>query len=481
MLGVRVITFHELVQGADSAVHIREENFLNLQDVIHLTHQIQLIAGLNLETAVRQGVGVLAPADFRDQDVVVLTPRQLFQCLTDVLRILRNVVGHDVNVFVQPFLGPLTLGHVGQRLFVQIPEEPGFQLKIEGRHYIGLAHGEDGDEGDAQQQHSPSTEDVVNRDKSNICDGQHVQQGQNHQRRPVGFAVQPQLGKGGVPKAQHRPGKNRDDNVHQQAGGDAGEFLRHNLKQGRMQQAHSRDGGHQHDDAVQEKAGKEVSNHHQPVVGVVRLVLLAGGVPVDFLQELFRQVLSHKRRYLGGIPDEHRGGQGCEHGSRYNNRVEVFIHHPQGNSQRRDDIGKFSDWSQTESTLQGGFHPLTGKDHTQCGKNQLGNHRDNRNRDDGGPVFRNHGRIHLHAHGNEENHGEHILNALGCVLHFLRMVGSREEGSRQECSQLHGEPKLFRQESQGEADSQRQGDEHLPVEKVHDAVQQGREEVNPNN
>ena len=96
-------------------------------------------------------------------------------------------------------------------------------------------------------------------------------------------------------------------------------------------------------------------------------------------------------------------------------------------------------------------------------------------------MFRNHGRIHLHAHGNEENHGKHILNALRCVLHFLRMVGSRKEGSRQECSQLHGESQLFRQESQGEADSQRQGDEHLPVEKVHDAVQQGREEVNPNN
>ena len=121
MLGVRVITFHELIQRADSAVHIREKNFLNLQDVIHLTHKVQLIAGLDLEAAVRQGVGVLASADFRYQNVVVLTPCQLFQRLTDVLRILRYVVGHNVNVFVQPFLGPLTLGHVGQSFFVQVP------------------------------------------------------------------------------------------------------------------------------------------------------------------------------------------------------------------------------------------------------------------------------------------------------------------------------------------------------------------------
>ena len=61
------------------------------------------------------------------------------------------------------------------------------------------------------------------------------------------------------------------------------------------------------------------------------------------------------------------------------------------------------------------------------------------------------------------------------------MVGSRKEGSRQKRPQLHGESQLFRQEGQGEADSQRQGDEHLPIEKVHDAVQQGREEVNPHN
>ena len=99
--------------------------------------------------------------------------------------------------------------------------------------------------------------------------------------------------------------------------------------------------------------------------------------------------------------------------------------------------------------------------------------------DDGQPVLADDSRVDHHAHGDEENRAEQVLDAGEQVLDAFALDGFREDGTHYECAQGRRETGEGGEGNHPEAQADGDDEEYLVAEEAFGFLQQQGNDVHP--
>ena len=164
---------------------------------------------------------------------------------------------------------------------------------------------------------------------------------------------------------------------------------------------------------------------------------------------------------------------------RHDNGVEVGARHLERDAQRRDDEGKFADLRERKSTIHGPTQRMPGHDERERAEHHLTAQHGERDDQHRAPMGHQDAGIDHHAHRNEEDGTEKILDGRDEVLNFFGFEGFGENTAHDESAEGRGVAGAIGQHDEHKAQTDRNDQQGFVVDEGAGAAQKGWHNVDP--
>ena len=193
--------------------------------------------------------------------------------------------------------------------------------------------------------------------------------------------------------------------------------------------------------------------------------------------EVVAEALCHKAVGRIGKADHVGGEEGGDDAHRHHDGVEVWAGHVERDTEAGDDEGKFADLCQREAAVHRAAQRMTGHHKRKGAENGLPAQDGEGDDEHGAPILHENAGIDHHAHRNEEDGAEKVLDRRGEFLDLFGFERLGQDATHHEGTESRGVAGAIGQHDEQKAKPERNDHEGFVVDQVARTTQEGRHHI----